>query len=86
MNLRRIRACWLRFRGLTAIPTAAMGVPGFITTCVARGLRISRHRVARLMRVHGIRGVCRRSPMEFERETKLVTEGVHSTKLGEVHS
>ena len=25
-----------------------------------QGLRISRHRVARLMRVHGIRGVCRR--------------------------
>ena len=26
----------------------------------SQGLRISRHRVARLMRVHGIRGVCRR--------------------------
>jgi hypothetical protein len=35
----------------------------------SQGLRISRHRVARLMRVHGIRGVCRRRSVWRARPT-----------------
>lgn len=36
------------------------GSPRIHRDLCAQGVRISRHRVARLMRLHGIRGVCRR--------------------------
>ncbi len=51
--------------GRTFVPAlrnfaGAMGVPRLYRELHARGIQVGRHRVARLMRRHGIRSICRR--------------------------
>lgn len=48
-----LRACYQEFRG-------RYGSPRLHRELQARGIRVGRHRVARLMRVHGLRSLCRR--------------------------
>jgi transposase InsO family protein len=48
-----LRACYHEFRGRYGSPRLHRELQG-------RGIRIGRHRVARLMRVHGLRSLCRR--------------------------
>lgn len=49
----QLRACYHEFRGRYGSPRLHRELQG-------RGIRIGRHRVARLMRVHGLRSLCRR--------------------------
>jgi putative transposase len=49
----QLRACYHEFHG-------RYGSPRLHQELQARGIRIGRHRVARLMRVHGLQGRCRR--------------------------
>lgn len=48
-----VRACYQEFRG-------RYGSPRLHRELQARGIRVGRHRVARLMRLHGLRSICRR--------------------------
>jgi putative transposase len=48
-----LRACYQEFRG-------RYGSPRLQQELQARGIRVGRHRVARLMRLHGLRSICRR--------------------------
>ncbi len=48
-----LRACYQEFRG-------RYGSPRLHRELQARGIRVGRHRVARLMRLHGLRSICRR--------------------------
>lgn len=50
---RHLRACYHEFQG-------RYGSPRLHRELLARGIRVGRHRVARLMRAYGLRSLCRR--------------------------